>query len=234
MQKIGFAAIAAIAWIGLSVPARAENVTVYSEDFETTTNAGNWTLVGATPGGASSPWYGTGDPSAGTQFEFGGSGANLTLHFSAGGARQGTLTPLAFPSFATSATISFDLRYEGNTNPFDTFPFEDLDGAEQIVLEYDSGGGFTLINQFAPNDATFATWGNFSTTLSGAAISPATTFRWRQLGNSGQPFDHWAIDNLSIVANPEPSSMALFGLAGLGLGLFVRRRRKLKLAAPQS
>jgi len=70
---------------------------------------------------------------------------------------------------------------------------------------------------------------------SGLAPAPvdtiASALRLPQRSFGGEP----ALAGFSVVSNPEPGTMALFGAGALGLGAFAwRRRRRARAAAPKS
>ena len=50
------------------------------------------------------------------------------------------------------------------------------------------------------NTTAYYNWTAVSLGIPAAAQAPATLFRWRQLSHSGTSFDHWALDDVFILA----------------------------------
>ena len=82
--------------------------------------------------------------------------------------------------------------------------------------------GFAFLNSTIPGIVDDPTYASFDPTVSGDY-----TFAIGQYDQSGNEVNLVAIDVQSgVVATPEPASMMLMGTGLLGLGGFVRRRRK--------
>ncbi|NRA11433.1 MAG: hypothetical protein HRT57_05725 [Crocinitomicaceae bacterium] len=81
----------------------------------------------------------------------------------------------------------------------------DVNPGEDVVVEYSISGGasWTLINTYYHSQWDLNnSWQNFVITVSPAAQTVATKFRWRQIAFSGNNNDNWALDNISFVCNP--------------------------------
>ena len=108
------------------------------------------------------------------------------------------------------STIPLDLRFVGEID-FDLLIgdssqtpwgfFENADSGEDILLAYsvDGGGSFTQVQVFDTELlVSLGKFGSFSVALPALAQTDNTILRWSQVSNSGSPFDHWALDNISI------------------------------------
>ncbi len=169
-------------------------------------NSSNWTLVGASVDGSPTSEYFSGD----------------ALRFSGAADRSATTVGL---DLTGGGSISFRLKIGG---PNDTAEFEDADevNEEDVLLRYsvDSGSTWNNLKLFDTEDLLYRdNWGSFSMPL--PALGSNTIFQWIQLRFSGSSYDHWAIDDVAIIAVPEQSTLLLGALASLGL-LTSRRRRK--------
>jgi hypothetical protein len=84
-------------------------------------------------------------------------------------------------------------------------PWEQADLPDEgIVLEYSVDGGATWIEMGRYNTVTFYSWTHVIAELPVAAQTPNTSFRWRQLLNSGACCDHWAVDDVAVITGPRP------------------------------
>jgi hypothetical protein len=151
--------------------------------------------------------YLTNDPSNITQRDT----FDLVINFFADAA--GTLQVLPSQTFTVSNSMP---ALTGTAQPAPGGPFGPGNSAFRTAV------GFTSFNIdfIPPVGATFATF-QFVIRDDGFEDGLANT------GVSGVILDQ-------IFINPEPGSMALFGLGGLGLGAVAYRRRKLKLAAKKT
>jgi len=94
---------------------------------------------------------------------------------------------------ANGGTITFDLIFGNSSNGG-----ENADPGEDVVLEYSINNGSTW-NQFGLYDTeAFTTWTTLTATIPTAAQTSSTNFRWRQIAHSGNNFDNWAIDNVTV------------------------------------
>lgn len=110
--------------------------------------------------------------------------------------------------------ICFDFRMsvQGDASPCEG---PDLAG-EGVYLEWSTDGGATwnTINYFQPNttgcfnatnngggsgcDGDYTAWANYCFPIPPIAQTSTTLFQWWQSGSSGNAFDHWGIDNVTI------------------------------------
>lgn len=216
----------------------AQQVTVFSDDFEAVSglNATDWPTVSGNfdNGGGTGFRSGTynGAPNG-----FGGQFPSYTLYFRSNSARDAQTRIIN--TSGGDAVLTFDLRYTaGNLAGTSTSstPFDELDSAlEEILVEYTTDGtNYTTLQQFS--FLTTYSFGTVTINLPLAAWTTTTRIRWRQVGFTVDPtvgalrWDHWAIDNVQVVANPEPGTWALFGLGAAGLAAFAARRRRARAA----
>ncbi len=83
----------------------------------------------------------------------------------------------------------------------DVAPCDNADPGEDVVLEYATAGPlgpWTLLQTY--NEAAYPEFTNITVSVPPAAQTAATHFRWRQLANSGNNQDNWALDNIQIGA----------------------------------
>ncbi|HYG33717.1 MAG TPA: immunoglobulin domain-containing protein, partial [Clostridia bacterium] len=73
-----------------------------------------------------------------------------------------------------------------------------------IVLESSTDGGQTWVELGRYDTPDFYQWTKVTLPISKEAQSAGTQFRWRQLYNTGAPFDHWALDDVLIALGPTP------------------------------
>ncbi|MFK7757928.1 MAG: gliding motility-associated C-terminal domain-containing protein [Flavobacteriales bacterium] len=93
---------------------------------------------------------------------------------------------------SAGGSVSFALQFGQGTAPCDA-----PENGEDVVLEYSTNGvnWDVLQTYFAIN---INGWQQFSINIPMAAQSATTSFRWRQLANSGTGEDNWSIDNVAI------------------------------------
>jgi hypothetical protein len=128
------------------------------------------------------------------------SGPN-SLWFGGNGDRFATTRPL---NTTAGGTISFALRISDG----DSFPWEDATlPSEGVVLEYSNDNGLNYQVLLTMDTVVYNSWTTELLTIPGVAQGTATLFRWRQLGNSGSNFDHWALDDVQIAVGPSPPSI---------------------------
>ncbi|MEQ9670220.1 S8 family serine peptidase [Coleofasciculus sp. G2-EDA-02] len=154
-------------------------VPVIFDDFDPDIDNSQWSTI--TNGTANSNLVG----SDGNSLWFNGG--------SAGGSSRFAITNLV--DVANGGTITFDLIFGNGSNGG-----ENADPGEDVVLEYSTNGGTTW-NQFGLYDTeAFTTWTTLTETIPTAAQTSSTNFRWRQIAHSGNSFDNWAIDNVTVGA----------------------------------
>jgi len=122
-----------------------------------------------------------------------GSISGDALYFAGSGSRKAVSNEL---NVASGGMISFNLIIGTGT-----FPCENADPGDDIVLEYsiDFGMSWNLINTY--NEALYPSFTLINENIPVPAQTSNTLFRWRQLANSGANFDHWAMDDVEITCN---------------------------------
>lgn len=112
------------------------------------------------------------------------------------------------------AQICFDLDFAGDDPCGGCSDCEDPDAAnEGVYFRYSIDGGTTWVDifYFQPNNTysgPYYSWGNYCFDLPPGGWSPNTMFQWRQDVGSTASWDHWGIDNLSIIGiecTPNPT-----------------------------
>ncbi len=105
-------------------------------------------------------------------------------------------------------SLSFDLIFGNGSNGG-----ENADDGEDVVLEYslDGGSKWTLLKSY--DTEAYTKWTTISEAIPTAAQTSNTSFRWRQLTNSGVGFDEWGLDNIKIAQTPSVPS-PIFGTPG--------------------
>lgn len=94
-----------------------------------------------------------------------------------------------------ASRFSFYLRYGTGGN------CEAVDEGEYVVLEYSlDGAAWTIIGTYA-DLATYSDWTLVQAAIPPAAISSHTSFRIRQVANSGSTYDVWAIDQATLTTS---------------------------------
>jgi hypothetical protein len=88
---------------------------------------------------------------------------------------------------------------------------------EQVVFEYttNSGSTWTVLSRY--DTTNYMVWTSQLLGIPPAACTTNTMFRWRQLLNSGDGYDNWALDNVQIFLGPvapqfitHPASQTVF------------------------
>lgn len=111
--------------------------------------------------------------------------------FSASGQRTIRTVPL---HILAGSRFSCYLKYGSGGN------CEAPENGEYVVLEYSlDGSTWSIITSF-PDLPLFSTWTLVDVPMPPAAYSNQTSLRLRQVGNSGNGYDVWAIDQASVVA----------------------------------
>jgi hypothetical protein len=151
-----------------------DTLSVFFDDFDPGFDPALWQPFAA---GVAANTYGQGPGSTGN-----------SLHFSSTGSRYATTVPVDVR--ATNA-LSFLIALANGAGS----NWESPDAGEEVVLEYSTDG--TAFVQFG-GPYNNRTWQQVVAALPAAAKTSATSFRWRQLANSGATNDHWAIDDVRI------------------------------------
>ncbi len=86
-------------------------------------------------------------------------------------------------------------------------PWENVDlPGEGIVLEYSTNGSAWV--EFGRYDTTdYWAWTHLTVDIPVAAQTANTSFRWRQLSNSGTGYDQWALDDVGVQVGPCPPTI---------------------------
>lgn len=102
---------------------------------------------------------------------------------------------------------------------------ENVDGGALVEVSFPSGSPTPPGVFVAPASSAFQGWDNWMTFAKPfVATSPSVTVRFLDLGST--TFNDIGLDNISVI--PEPSSLTIVGLAGLGLACQAWRMRKRK------
>lgn len=150
------------------------------------------------PGTELSQWAAFGGLARATNFG-GSSSPPNALAFAGDGDRFATTRAI---DTTAGGFISFALRLSagglGNN-------WENLDiPAEGVVFEYSINGGSNWTRIATYDTPEFTVWSLQEMFIPAGALSTRTQFRWRQLENSGDCCDHWAIDDIAIESVPFP------------------------------
>ena len=94
-------------------------------------------------------------------------------------------------------------------------------GPATVDLSINGGGAVGFTNTDAPPPG-FGDWANFSTTFIATGSTTTITFL---NGTGGQTY-YAGLDNVSMVEVPEPSTLVLSALGGVGLSVAAARRRR--------
>ncbi|MEO0585987.1 MAG: hypothetical protein AAF135_27500, partial [Bacteroidota bacterium] len=118
-----------------------------------------------------------------------GTGSGTGALYFNGATRQAITNPL---STTSGGLLNFSLKI-GSAGGV----CENADPGEEVVLEYSLNGfNWQLIREYPVDN--FNNFTSIQEIIPIDAISGQTQFRWRQKGNSGPSFDHWAIDDVFI------------------------------------
>lgn len=80
-------------------------------------------------------------------------------------------------------------------------PCEQPDPGDDIVLEYSIDNGSTWINIATYLATGYKVFTKITEPIPSGAQTVATLFRWRQINHSGQGFDNWSLDDVSVSPN---------------------------------
>jgi gliding motility-associated-like protein len=120
-----------------------------------------------------------------------GSVSGNALYFNGAGNRVAITNPL---DLINGGTIRFSVKIAS-----ESFPCDDADPGEDIAVEYTTNGsGGPWVQLMMLNENLFDDWTAVQIDIPAAAQTNATRLRWRQLSNSGNNQDNWAIDDLKI------------------------------------
>ncbi|MCH8330520.1 MAG: hypothetical protein IH946_03930, partial [Bacteroidetes bacterium] len=133
-----------------------------------------------------------------------GSVGGNALHFDGNNSREAATVNF---DFTNGGLIQFWLIIGSSVDSIDCEKADSLQG-EHIVLEYsiDGGNDWTVFSQYNA-ESIYDDWTFISDSIPAAAKTTNTSFRWRQLFNSGNKFDNWAIDDVEIIClGPGPGA----------------------------
>ena len=130
--------------------------------------------------------------SLGSEGDACGSATGNALYFNGAGERSAETIDM---DVSTGGSIQFSLVLGQGA-----FPCDNVDPGEDIILEYstDGGGIWDPIQTYF--ESGYAVFTDVTAEIPAAAETASTRFRWRQLANSGNNEDNWAIDNVYIGA----------------------------------
>ncbi|WP_067515938.1 type I secretion C-terminal target domain-containing protein [Endozoicomonas ascidiicola] len=105
---------------------------------------------------------------------------------------------------SNSGTLSFNFRYGHASNGSDA-----VESNEYIQLQYSTDGGSTWTTHQNYNNSSYfnGEWHTINEDLSGNLQQDNIQFRIQQVTNSGEGYDDWAIDDLSITTTLKPTSL---------------------------
>lgn len=129
----------------------------------------------------------------GTQSIDCGSAAGNALYFNGNGNRFATTAAI---NTTNGEYVSFALKVGDGVAPCD-----DAEFGENIVLEYSTvgcNGPFTEIQTFI--ESSYPQFTTVTVMIPPGAQSADTHFRWRQVSNSGDNQDNWAIDDVYVTS----------------------------------
>jgi C1A family cysteine protease len=131
---------------------------------------------------------------------YGGSASgSCALWFGNDGARYATTIPV---NTSGGGTVSFQIRIGSGSG----WPWEAADLPDEgIVCEASVNGGTSWMVLGTYDTVDYCFWTQVQISIPAAACSSSTLFRWRQLSNSGDSFDHWTLDDVRITGGISPS-----------------------------
>lgn len=229
-RLLAFLASAGLA-LGASV-AQAQQVTVFSDDFEASSglSSTNWPgVTGNYSGSTSGSGYRAGTYD-GTPDGYSSSFPSYALYFRNTSSTRAAITSTMDLSSYRSATLTFvfsAVAQKGSSS----LPFDAIDSnSEEIVLQYTTNANATTPTWVSTplwrsDFKTNYSWATITITLPTSALGSTVAFRWTQ-SNDEANIDNWALDDVSVVATPEPGTWALFGAGAAGLAVVAVRRRR--------
>ena len=115
---------------------------------------------------------------------------SYALYFNSSSTRYATTNPMAIGS---GSSIEFYLKIASSS----TSSCENADSGEDVVLEYSTNGSnWTIINTY--NTSLYSSFTYINETMPNLSQSNNIRLRWRQLSHSGNGYDNWAIDDVSV------------------------------------
>jgi len=119
-----------------------------------------------------------------------GSVSGDALYFNGAGTRQAITNDY---DVSDGGEVQFALKIADGAAPC-----EDADPGEDVVLEYSINGGAGWTNMATLAEDDYPNFTNLEFEIPVLARTTSTRFRWRQLSNSGNNEDNWALDNISL------------------------------------
>jgi hypothetical protein len=117
-----------------------------------------------------------------------GSASGNALYFNGAGWRNARTLPM---NVTAGGMIHFALKIANGTPPCD-----DVDPAEDVILEYSTTGIPPFIPIAIYNEALYPNFTQIDQPIPPGAMAPGTVFMWRQINFSGPGLDNWALDNV--------------------------------------
>lgn len=113
-----------------------------------------------------------------------------------------TLTTVPFDvSCGGQICFDFDMATQGASSPCEGPDLVD----EGVYFEYSTDGGATWVDIFyfqpgpGGTSGPYLNWANYCFLIPPGAMTTSTIFQWDQLIVSGATFDHWGVDNITII-----------------------------------
>lgn len=145
---------------------------VWSDDFNPGVSWGDWTSI-----------------LNGSESAVCGSVSGNALYFNGNAPRSATTLPV---NCTDGGTIYFSLKIADGVAPCDN-----AEPGDNVILEYSLDGiNFSLIQTFY--ESAYPNFVAISLPIPNAACSPATYFRWRQIGVYAAGQDNWVLDDCYI------------------------------------
>ena len=127
--------------------------------------------------------------------------------------------------------VSYDLRHSNTSSRYEQFQYS-LNGTDFVdSTSFDGNAGDTWFKNRTVDLTAVAgvnNNANFAFRVVSAFAPSTSAYEASTLGNTYATTGTWRFDMVTVTAVPEPSSIALLSLAGLG-GVMVRRFRKGRL-----
>lgn len=130
------------------------------------------------------------DVSLGAEGDGCGSATGNALYFNGAGERSAATIDL---NVSTGGSVQFSLLIGSGA-----FPCDNVDPGEDILLEYSTNGGVNWTDIQTFFESGYSVFTDVEVDIPIGAQTAVTRFRWRQLSNSGNNQDNWALDNVYI------------------------------------